>query len=320
MKRMILLVLCALLLAGCSSETVPETTGAAAENHVHTALDRWDRNGEQHWKPCECGEKLDAAQHDLQDDVCTVCGSEVWMMDGMADVYNYNEFGENVRWSSYDGAGEVIADWAYEFSHDAEGNLVGGRTYESGVLMEESEYKVEAGMSVLTRTTNYSEDGSWYINEFDELGNITFMRSCTAEGELVMEASYEFETDADGMSYVAKAMERYADGTGADITYNAYSDCTGRIFYDTEGNVESEEVCQWEYDDEGNCLSNKTYTDGVLTQEVIFAVGEDEFGVWVYAEQIISYFEDGSKSFSVYDLNSELLGVTTYDADGNVVE
>ena len=318
MKKMILMILCLLLLAGCTGNTLPDTTEGT--EHTHTPGTQWDRDAVSHWHLCECGEKLDTAEHTLTEDVCTVCGSEVWVMDGSADVCNYNEYGEMVRWSSYDGAGTVMADWVYEFEYDENGNMLSCDTFEQGVLMEESEYTTESGMSVLTKSTSYYDDGSWFVNEYDEIGNVTTLLSYDAEGNLVLEGHYEFKTDAEGASYNSKSTEHYDDGTRSVAEYNEYGDNISRILYDADGNVEVEEIYEWEYDEEGNWLFGKTYENGVLTKEITFATGQDDYGWWTYPETVVEYFEDGSRTVSKYDVNDELISEITYDAAGNIVE
>lgn len=42
---------------------------------------------------CECGEKVDSAAHTLENDVCTVCGTEiVTYQDEMIQLTAYNEY------------------------------------------------------------------------------------------------------------------------------------------------------------------------------------------------------------------------------------
>lgn len=42
---------------------------------------------------CECGEKVDSAAHTLENDVCTVCGTEiVTYEDEMIQLTAYNEY------------------------------------------------------------------------------------------------------------------------------------------------------------------------------------------------------------------------------------
>ena len=65
-------LLTAALLAGCGGQ--PQ-----GGDHTHTAKEGWEWNGTEHWQVCECGEKMDAAAHELNDAlVCADCGAEVW--------------------------------------------------------------------------------------------------------------------------------------------------------------------------------------------------------------------------------------------------
>ena len=69
----------------------------ALAEHTHTPGE-WDRDGENHWQVCACGEKMNVAPHILEDVLCAECQSEVWRYeDGAADVYNYDEHLEIVR-------------------------------------------------------------------------------------------------------------------------------------------------------------------------------------------------------------------------------
>ena len=72
-------VLAAAMLAGCGTQT-------GADGHKHTAQGGWDLNGKEHWKTCECGEKMEENLHTWDDGseveegtklyLCRICNAE----------------------------------------------------------------------------------------------------------------------------------------------------------------------------------------------------------------------------------------------------
>ena len=105
---------CALLLSGC---------GTPAPAHTHTALNTWEADLVNHQKVCECGEAFDAGAHTLEENICTVCGSEVAIFeDNSGFVYTFTEYGDTFVYLNYDNAGNAEYKEVYEYTYDEQGN------------------------------------------------------------------------------------------------------------------------------------------------------------------------------------------------------
>ena len=209
-KIWMFMLACLLLLAGCAEDGTPETT--EMEVHTHAPSAEWDRNVEEHWQICECGEKLDAAEHSLENGNCTVCGTEIQYDDGLVELFNSDEDGfydENCsysRWTIYDGAGNLVADWRYDYGKAEDGNLL-RRSYENGVLREEAVFGGASGN--LRELTSYLDDGSWIIEVYDPTGLLAGSICFAADGTLESDECYDDEYFEDWEGYVAKRAAQY---------------------------------------------------------------------------------------------------------------
>lgn len=303
-------VLAAALLAGCGG-------------HKHTAQGDWDFNGKEHWNICECGEKMDAAEHKLGDDmVCTKCGAEVWLMDdGSADVYSYDLYGNTLLYAYFDAEGNMVSESRYENEYDDAGNLQVVRFYSDGVLQSENAYvSNDKGESSLVKSTMFY-DGGCTVNEYDEYGNMVHMADTDEAGSVEAESWYEYTMDADGGFYESKYTERLPEGGKLEAQYNPMGDIIVRVWYDENDNETRVDTWEYEYNEEGQDDWQKQYTDGVLVYEIT-GYGEysnSEFSMR-YPECIIEYYEDGTRLEQKYGSNGEIETETSYSANGDVVE
>ena len=309
-------VLAAALLAGCGAQT-------GADGHTHTVQGGWDFNGKEHWNTCECGEKMDAADHKLGDDmVCSGCGAEVWLMDdGSADVYAYDQFGNTQRYAYFDAEGSMVSESRYENEYDDAGNLQVVRFYSDGVLQSENAYvSNDKGESSLVKSTMFYDNGCT-INEYDEYGNMVHMADTDDAGNVEAESWYEYTMDSDGGFYESKYTERLPEGGKLEAQYNPMGDIIVRVWYDEAGNETRVDTWEYEYNEEGQDDWQKQYTDGVLVYEIT-GYGEyngSEFSMR-YPECIIEYYEDGTRLEQKYGSNGEIETETSYSANGDVVE
>ncbi len=69
LTRCVALILAVLCLAGCGKDS----SGGAG--HTHAYGDAWQKDKDNHWLICECGEKKDLAAHAFEDNTCTTCGA-----------------------------------------------------------------------------------------------------------------------------------------------------------------------------------------------------------------------------------------------------
>lgn len=295
-------------------------TVLSACGHTHTAAEGWDRNSKEHWKVCECGEKMELGAHELNDEnVCSVCGSEVWDYDGSADVYNYDENGNMLRSTSCDAEGNVESDTVWEYTYDEDGNMQQVKIYNNGVLTEEEFYAAgEEGEFYKESIMMYHEDGSKTKNAYDVNGNVIYMASYNAEGKTEYESWSEYAPLEDEEFYETKSTEIYEDGSKIVAEYTEYGDLITRVSYYPDGAVDFEERYEREYNEEGDMLWEKTYRDGMLTHEIVsYASGSDESSSWRYIEKEIDYYEDGTKLTTEYCVEGPVKE-TYYNADGSV--
>lgn len=293
--------------------------------HTHAPTEEWDRNLAEHWRVCECGEKLEAEAHVLEDDIlCTVCGSEIWLYGeeaGPGDIYNYNEIGDMVRYTSFDENGEVVDDSLYLIEYDEAGNKTYEEDYWNGMLSGVIEYALDPdGYAFVKTQTSYEPDGGRSISECDDRGNTVHSIVYDADEAVVYEDFTEYTYDEEGLILYTK-QTGYFDGVLSFLyEFNEFGDKVNGIFYADDGSVEFGSRSEYEYDEDGNMLWEKNYdvVTGRQTQESIYAVEIVDDWPESYEKTFIYYEEDGSKSVYENDVNGYELSETVYNAEGEI--
>lgn len=335
MKKLLLLSFSFALLL-----TIPTACG-----HTHTATGSWSSDLKNHWQLCECGETFNSGSHTLENDVCTVCGSEiVTYEDGGGYLSLCNEHGDCVYAAYYAADGSVEHEERYEYTYDADGSMLAETYYDGETLSAEYEYaQSSSGEIYFAKATNYNEDGSRSTGEYDEAGNMLYYANIAADGSVWDAAEYtyndsgswmgikeyvngtlaaerEYSLDADGNTLPLREITYNEDGSWYGIEYDLYGNEVIEIENDADGNVVMDRRFEHDYDAEGNKTLTKTYENGILIEEVEFLFGSDDEGSWSMSGKTTIYHEDGSKTVSDTDLEATWHTEITYDAAGNVVE
>lgn len=297
-------------------------TMTACSSHTHTEDENWVVDSTGHWKVCKkCGKKIHVGDHTLDDESkCTVCGSEIMDWEDSVSVYSYDEYENIIRMAEYDTDGKLISETVNEYEYDADGNITKGKEYIDGRLNGETEYTVSDGESISAKYTQYNEDGTKFVNEYDDYGNVIVLIGYDAEGNENLQTNYKYAENSNGEWYKKSATENYSDGTKIKAEYDEYENNLSCVSYDADGNVVSTEVWKYTYADNKFVKTKKYYVDGVLNTETVYKIVTEEDGVVSYPETVINYNEDGSKTVCIYDENGETVSETKYNASGNVIK
>lgn len=317
----------------------------ACGGHSHSASSNWTCDLENHWHTCECGEQLDYAAHTIEDDICTVCGSEIaHFEDGSALLITYNEHGDCTQVASYTADGSLDSEELTEYTYDADGNMLSQKTTLNGVPTFESEYALnDSGETYLIKESFYYEDGARDVSEYDENQNL--LRSCAydSDGNVLYASEYEYSLEAnwmgeklyegdlliseqeylldeDGIQTTIRSVYYNEDGSSSVTEYDEHGNEILSGSYDAEGHAENLVRYENEYDAEGNQTLRRTYEGDRLTEEMEFWFGSDEDGSWSMSGKTTTYHEDGTKTVSDRDLDATWSSEITYDANGNVIE
>ena len=272
----------------------------------------WERNGLGHWHVLENGEKADIGAHSLEDLLCTVCGSEVWLYDDLAaDVYDYDEFGNLLRYSSFDTQEELIYEMVYILEYDEEGRVLNSREYVDGVLVSESAFTVsEEGESIPATQKTWYDDGTWALNEYDENGNCVRATTYDEADILTSETLSEYKMGSDGWFYESKTTTLMDDAVFMS-EYNEYGDKI-RVLNSDAGLVWSDLTYEYEYRD-GEKLWCKQYDAGRLSVESVYG-GDD----WWHVVKESEYYDDGTAIVSEFNDVGDPVLITFLAADGTV--
>lgn len=304
MKRT-LLIFCLLLsvLLVCQAE---QATDSALPTFA------WERNATEHWHVLPDGKVTDRGAHALNDAHCTICGSEVWAFDsGAADVSDYNDHGDLVRYTLFDEDGEISFELCYAYEYDAQGYMLVSREYVGGVLTGEITYDTAAdGRQIPVGQVVYYEDDTWSVSEYDEHGNLLSCITYAADGTLLLEEQGEFCQDASGSYYEFRHTSRYADGAVSYTEFNQYGDPVLRYNLYADGTVWEDTTCEYEYQN-GMLLWKKQYESGVMTLEVRYHADG-------YIEQETEFYEGGAKMVTDFNDHADPVTVTSYHADGSI--
>ena len=314
-KKFVSMVLAALMLL---------TTCAFAEGtaHTHAPAEEWDRDLTQHWHACQCGEKLDAEDHVIEEyeDRCTVCGSEVWDFgEGAGEVYNFDEYDQVIRSTSYyEGVAETDFWYLREYE---DGFCTREEMYQDETLVSVTEYAMHKdGYEIPTSQIVYYEDGTRSISENDEYGNCVHSIEYDADDTVIHEAFTEYEYDEEGWILHSRETSYFDGVLSFEFEYNQYGDSLLDMFYNDDGTVQYGTRSEYEYDENGSKLWEKNYdaVTGRLTRESVYAVEEIDGWEENYEVSEIFYEEDGSKYAYEYDARGNELSETIYNADSEI--
>lgn len=295
---------------------------AEGSAHTHVPAEEWDRDLQQHWHACECGEKLGAEDHVMDDYECTVCGSEIWVYDEeYAEIYNYNDQNEITRNTTYGAEGAVEDDYRYLIEYDAEGNRIREENYWFDWLIETIEYTIGPdGWSQPVIQKYFDPEGGSSVNRYDEYGNIIRSESFDDSAALIFEEDYEYTYDEDGMILSCRQTGRYTEGGSYVYESNEHGDDTLSASYAADGTLDFGRRTEYEYNENGLKVWSKTYdlADDRLVEEIIFGIVSDEYDEWDYEKTVTEYAEDGCSTVTEYDDNYNELSVTEYNEDGEI--
>ena len=139
---------------------------------------------------------------------------------------------------------------------------------------------------------------------------------CENCGEEIAEAH---ETNEEGFCLTCGyTIYDNGDGTYDIMSYDAWGATESDIWIDESGTVLAEMRYENEYDDEGNVLSARSYSNGVLINETFFEIqqGEDFFNHYLTKE--ISY-DEFSKTVTEYNQYMYETAVRIYDPDDQLI-
>lgn len=293
MKKLLLVFLAALLVI----------TLASAEEQVMPTF-QWQRNAQHHWHDSPAN----AQPHTLDEmGACSVCGCEVLAWDdGSADIYDYDEYGNQTRYTCIDSDGVITLEIVHALTYE-NGVLVRDREFYDGVFLCETIY---AGDHIPVMQTTWNDDGTTSINEYDEHGNCVHAYILDADGMMSFETISEFTEAEDGWYTEVKTISRFADGTCFQSEYNLFGDPIRTVNTEADGTVWSDTVYEYEYDGV-NKVWCKQYSFGRLAMES-----------WYLDGQLITeteYPEEGGKYIYEYNDNGDITLITSYAADGTLL-
>ena len=246
------------------------------EPHLHVAGDTWTVDLNNHWKVCSCGEIMEQEAHNDAEE-CSVCGSYIIVWDdGMIDLTQYND----------------KLHCIFEAEYDENGNLLEKATYE---------YTYTANDQIETSKTTVYDENSEVVSIMDV--------SCTydANGNLLTEIN-AYNNLADDFSYTTKCTYTYTD------LDNVLTQTTEE--FDEDGNLTSTYQIEYAYNELGMPITEKHYSDGVLT--TMYFLEADEYGFPMTVKSY-EYYSDGTIFVTEYE-DYEAVKEYWTDADGNELD
>ena len=111
------------------------------------------------------------------------------------------------------------------------------------------------------------------------------MISYNADGTVELQIESQYAQGTDGEWYEVNRTESYSDGTKIECEYNEQTDVLTRVCYDADGNKSETETWEYTYDADGNKSTEKYYVEGVIAQEMEYAVVSEDGGMYCYPKR-----------------------------------
>jgi len=132
-------------------------------------------------------------------------------------------------------------------------------------------------------------------------------------GEKLDTAAHELD-DLSSCTVCGSEIIDWGDGTFDVYNYDENGSTVRGSSFSRGGELLQEYIYEREYDAEGNPVTEKVFTDGVLTSEVGYTT--DENGTWQTG--YTDYYEDGGKTVVEYDFEGNITHAQHYNADGTM--
>ena len=289
--------------------------------HTHTAS-AWTCDLNEHWRVCnDDGERMDIAKHTFDFfDTCEVCGCRVIDWGDEKDLNVYDEKGNMILSATYDASGNIVSEQKCEYVYVEDCNLISAKCYYDGKLYEEKNYALGGDGVYETKTISYEENGTRKVYEYDAYGELILFEAYDANGAFTAKTVTEYAENEDGDRYEVKSTEYDYEANQMYIAeYNAYEDQTSRTICDLNGNVKQTDVFEYGYNEDGDWIWKKDYTDGVLVTEYLdYTTHENEDYSMRYPKTVVEYREDGSRLVTENGTDGNPVKETLYNADGTV--
>lgn len=149
---------------------------------------------------------------------------------------------------------------------------------------------------------------------------------CSDCGEALDAAAHTMD-EFDYCEVCGKSVCDYGDGTYSLLSYDEQGSLCEDACYDADGSLIYRYTYVYEYYEDGNVKGEKHYAydpmwysgEETLVLEAAYLYCENtEFGE-VYQSEATIYFEDGSKIYTEYAENWDVLRTIEYDAEGNEI-
>ena len=287
-KLLLIFAALALIFSGCSGE-----------NAVY------DRNTTEHWINGKNGKKLNTEEHRLdENNFCSVCQSEIaFAFDGGAEINNFDEKGNQIRFTGYSKDGSVTYDYTTEYRYGENDEIVYSATYQDGRL-----YETYENIGGTIQEEYFEKDGSHTLSITYEgyLGDtiINQWYAYDPDGNIYYESCIESIIDDEGNSYIlTETTANYQKGVKTFGEYDEKNNPVFRKEYDLDGNLLALYEFVFEYDKKGGLVYEKQLLDGKPSFEIFFDVVEEGDNFYSLEKKSITYAEDGSKT--IYSLDEK---------------
>lgn len=211
----------------------------------------------------------------------------------------------------------TVTGWN-QYGYDESGNLVSERRYYAGYdSYTETTYN-EAGL--VTGVVNYGADGNGFgtLYSYDEQGNVLSVKNSNEEWT-DMNIDYTYDKDENG-----RVIRQYAKFVNDAEPYQ-YADYS----YDEAGNLEKKSVYyvnadgqlgeEYVYDDNGNVVSEQTFSGGVVDGYHYYEYDANGDLVHERYANLIETQEVVYNYVYSYDDNGNLIFVNTCDKNGTIL-
>ena len=107
----------------------------------------------------------------------------------------------------------------------------------------------------------------------------------------------------------------YGDGTAEIWVYNDQGDLIESVYYDERGKAGDRYTYEYEHDQDGNVLLERSYCNGKLDSEYTYVVGSEGLSVMIQSV----YYSDGERVISQYDEDGNRIYDCIKDKKDNIL-